>query len=254
MAESKRQLSPLPGHGAVVEAFCDWLTKAVAPPPGWRVHAFVRAGRQRKDPATLILAKGGQLRHFRFAEQRDLSVPGSMRASVYAACDGFCRMPALGKPELEDVWAALCSLAQVLADQDDRDEAREWVEGCMAIAQSVNGITFEPSGRYDALQFLRRRPVFTRRAAFELGDPSVPPDKIVRPALVIDNAGPYWLRALELATYVRHVVGVHTSQSTLDARVAEVGVGREHFEVRRGKEHPELVLYRLSEHYRESSK
>ena len=62
---------------------------------------------------------------------------------------------------------------------------------------------------------------------------------MIRPALVVDNAGPRWIRSAELATYVRHVVGVGPiSQSTLDARVAEVGVERERFEVRRGRHHP----------------
>ena len=127
---NKRKLADLPGHGTTAERRPCVADPGAQPAAGLEGEGFERAGRQRRDPATLRLrnAEGGQVA-YRFTEQRELATAGSLRAAVYAACDGVCRVPSLTKPELEDVWAALCMLGEVLANQDDRDEAREWVEG-----------------------------------------------------------------------------------------------------------------------------
>jgi hypothetical protein len=245
---TKRVLPSLPGHGATLGELREWLTKALAPPPGYLVVEFERAGRLRGDPCKLTLdAPGGGRVSFRWHEQRELWSAGSIRASVYSQCDGLLRVPALTKPELEDIWAALCMLAQVLVDQDDRDETREWLAGFMAAAEPENGITLTPAGRDDALAALRARKQFTRRAALEMSDPTIDPRIPARPVVVVDSADKSrWVRAGELATYVRHVIGVTPlAQSTLDARIAEIDGQRERIEIRRGGWHPKVVLYRL---------
>jgi hypothetical protein len=247
---TKRTLPPLPGHGHTLTELRDWLTTALAPPPGYLVTAFERAGRLRPDPCTLTLdAPGGGRVTYRWSEQRELWSASGLRASVYAQCDGLLRVPPLSKAELEDVWAALCMLAQVLVDQDDRDETREWLGGFLAVAEVLNGVTLAPTGRADALAALRGRGQFTRRAAMEMGDPTVDPRALLRPVVLIDSAdAARWVRAGELATYLRHVVGVTIAQTTLDARVGEIGGKRERMERRTGgTRHPAIVLYRLPE-------
>ena len=54
-----------------------------------------------------------------------------------------------------------------------------------------------------------------------------------------------WVRVGELATYVRHLIGVSIAQGTLDARVGEIGGERQRIEVRRADGHAAMVLYRL---------
>jgi hypothetical protein len=210
---------------------------------------FERAGRMRGDPCKLTLeAPGGGRVSYRWNEQRDLWSAASLRASVYSQCDGHLRVPALSKAELEDIWAALCSLAQVLVDQDERDETREWLGGFLAVAEPLNGVTLTPAGATDAVAALRARGQFTRRAAMEMGDPAVDPRKLFRPVVVIDSAdASQWVRSGELATYVRHVVGVTPlAQTTLDSRMAEIGGKRKLMERRTGDgRHPAFVLYRL---------
>jgi hypothetical protein len=247
---TKRVLPPLPGHGATLGELRDWLTEALAPAPGYRVIEFERAGRHRADPCKLTLdAPGGGRVSFRWNEQRELWSAGSIRATFYAQCDGQLRVPALSKGELEDIWAALCSLAQVLVDQDERDETCEWVAGFIAAAETENGITFTPAGRADAVAALCCRKQFTRRAALELSDPTIDPRIPARPVVVIDTVdSSRWVRAGELATYVRHVIGATPlAQGTLDARIGEIGGRREFIEIRRGGWHPKVVLYRFPE-------
>jgi hypothetical protein len=244
---TKRVLPALPGHGATLGELRDWLTAALSPPPGYGVNDFERAGRLRGDPCKLTLsAPGGGEVWFRWNEQRELWSAGSLRASVYAQCDGLLRVPNLSRAELEDVWAALCMLAQVLVDQDDRDEMREWLVGFVAAGSNLNGITFTPAGRANALAVLRKRDRFTRRAAVELSDPMADPLHLIRPVVVIDSEdSTRWVCALELATYLRHVVGVTIAQPTLDARVGEIGGSRERYEAQLLHGHVALVLYRL---------
>src|SRR4051812_37657875 len=99
-SKSKRRLGELPDHGTGLREVREWLTTAIGPRPGYRVEEFIRAGRQRRDPCTLVLSTpdGGRVR-FRFPEQRELSVAGSLRAAVHAYSDGLCHVPALSKAE-----------------------------------------------------------------------------------------------------------------------------------------------------------
>jgi hypothetical protein len=246
---TRRILSGLPGHGATLGEVRDWLTAALGPPPGYAVAEFTRAGRQRGDPCRLTLeAPGGGRVSFRWNEQRELASASSLRASLYSQCDGLLRMASLSKAELEDVWAALCSLALVLTEQDERDEMAEWLAGFLAVADPLTGYTLTPAGRPDALAAIRERTRFTRRTALELSDPQIDPSTVAHPTVVVDRAdGSRWIRASELATYVRHVIGVGIAQGTLDARIGEIDARRVPIEVRVGKWHPKLVLYQLPE-------
>ena len=97
-----------------VEGLRDWLSLAFRPAPGWRVHAFDRAGRQKNDPCTLTLSNGRERATYRFDNQRDLySTP---RVAVHSVSDGALRMPHLTATEIEDLWAALTRLGQVLSE------------------------------------------------------------------------------------------------------------------------------------------
>lgn len=250
MSTTTRKLPPLPGHGTTLGDLRQWLTTALGPPPGYILQDFTRAGRQKTDPCELVLeAPGGGRVAYRFNEQRELSTPSSLRAAIAAVTDSLCRVPALTRSEQEDIWIGLCALAEVLVQQDDRDEMRDWLEGFLRTAAHINGLTFEPEGQFDALLALQRRRLFTRAAALALSDPNIAPEQKTRPVVVHDGkTSRLWVRAGELATYLRHVVGTGPMpQSALDGRMAEVGADRMYFEKRIEEKHPHAVLYQLPE-------
>ena len=246
---AERALSWLPAYEAPLSEWRDWLTGALRLTGGLRVEDFIRNGRQRTDGCSLVLTlPDGKRRSFALGEQRHLMALTSQRVTLIGATDGLVRMPALSKAESEDVWAALVTLATVASDQSKDDETREWIERFLGVVQVQTGSTMRPNGRFDALRFLKSRPLFNRWSALTLEDSSVGPERKNRPVLLLDReTGERWVRAAEVATFVRHCVGAPPiSQATLDGRMGVIGVKRVVYEVRRDDEHPRVVLYRLA--------
>ena len=252
-APKKRLLPWLPDWGTHArEPLRDWLTQALCHRAGDRILAFTRHGRQKSDGCELLLEQaGGARRAFDLGPQGGLQSPTSMKAALASASDGYLRLKAPSNAEKEDVWIALCSLAKVLVDQDDRDETHDWVAGHCKTAVIERDLTFEPEERFDTLEALKARPEFTRQAAHNLSDVTLrlKNSQLVRPTLIVDSVTDReWIRAGELATYVRHVVGAGPlSQSTLDGRMSAIGAERHALEEREGKAHPRIVLYLLPE-------
>lgn len=225
----------------------DWLTRAFRPPEGYHVQSFERAGRDMRDPCSLIVANGRDSTTYRFAKQGDLC--RSPRVTVFSVTDGKLRVPHLTASEVEDVWACLCLLGQVLTEWDETDETTKWLEQMIGVTMPIQGFTLAPDGRYDALMALRRAGEFTRSDALALVRPGTEDTHFQqRPARLVDvTTGDQWVRAGETACYVRWVCGVEPlSHGMLRARLQEIGVVGRLFEDHRGV-HPKANLYQLSD-------
>lgn len=230
-----------------IESLRDWLSMAFRPPPGWKVHAFERTGRGKGDPCTLTITSGRERRTYRFDNQRELyTMP---RVAVLAISDGNLRMPHLTGTEVEDLWAALCRLGQVLSEYDDRHETGKWLEQLVKASAPLLGHTLVPDHRHDALMAIRSAGEFVKSDALAM----VRSDDNgagwhQRPLRFVDKqTGEQFVRAAESIAFVRWVVGAEPlSPSTFRARLAEVGVESKHFEDYRPP-HPKALLYRLTE-------
>lgn len=247
---TEKERNWLPDYGADLPTWREWLTKMMGPADGFRIEDFVRHGRQRNDACELVVvAPGGKRLRFEIAEQRFLSTPGSLRATVAGVTDGLVRPGQLSKPELEDVWMALVTLATVTANQDLKSEARDWVEQFEEAAERITGHTLEPPGRVDALsRLVRYHARFERLAALAYADADVPPRDKPRPALLVDSAevGVRWARVGEFACFLRHVIGTGSmSQPTIDGRLSQLDIARVFFEERALGGKVKADLYRL---------
>lgn len=245
---AERTLLKLCDHGSPVEDFRHWLTHGLNPAQGWKVHKFLRHGRQRTDSCELVLVgPNAEQRFFEIPEQKLLSTPASLRSTLVGATDGLLRPERLTQAELEDIWIVLVELATVTANQSKKDEAREWLE--QTIEQTdTNGLadfTMTASGRVKTLEALLARNRFDWLAARRLADPSEinPP----RPGLLVDaQTGERWMRVGEVAVFWRHVIGVgEMSQPTIDGRLGAIGVRRHEYPFRSLGGTRRVRLYRI---------
>jgi hypothetical protein len=244
-ARPRGKLPYLPDEPEAV-ALCDWLTLAFRPPEGWRVVGFERPGRDRNDPASLLLRNGRDARAYRFKQQGDLVM--RLRSTVAAVSDGWLRMPHLTAGETEDVWMALCQLGVVQTEWDERAETTKWVEQLVRASLPLAGHTLVPDGRHAGLMALKHAGEFTRVDALAMGRPGEVEGHQQRPARFIDaQTSEQWVRAGETAAYVRWVLGVEPlSGATLRARLSEIGVTGRLFEDYHPP-HPKLNLYQLTD-------
>lgn len=245
----KGTLPHLPSRDGALSELREWLTRAFAPPDGYRFEGFERHGRRLSDPAWVTLSSptGGEVR-FRFPEQRALAKPANLRSSVVSITDGLCRMGPVTSPEAQDVWVALCSVAHIAAQQDEVEEFREQLDSFMRVTTPETRYTLEPSGLWDALLGLQAASVFEPRHAKLMASEVDDHHWDRRPIRLIDaKTSVIWVRVLELATYLRHVIGLQLGHGFLDGRMSEIGAVRQTFEARKGNAHPRLSLYRLPE-------
>jgi len=245
----KGAIPHLPKRDAPISEWRDWLTRAFAMPKGYRFDKLERHGRRLANPATItFLTPAGGRVSFEFPEQRGLARGANLRATVVSVTDGLCRMPHLSNPECSDVWVALCSLATVLLEQDERDETRDWIEKFLAICKIEDKRTLEPAGRYDTLTTLKDHGNFERRDAQALLAPPSRAWDWTTPILVLDSVtGRRWIRVAELACYVRHVIGTSLGDGVLDGRLIHLGAQRLTYESRNGAKHPRISFYLLPE-------
>lgn len=230
------------------EILREWLSLAFRPRPDWRVHDFHRQGRQKTDPCSIVFRNGRDQHAYRFNRQGDLW-GGQLRSVVIAAGDGNLRMPHLTGSEVEDVWAALCQLGQVLTEYDECDETRKWIEMLLDDSVALEGWTLVPDARHDGLMAMKNHGQFTRADALALVRSDIQQRQLMRrPVRFIDvQTGEQWVRAGEAATHLRYVQGVEPlPHTTLRARLNEIGVSPKHFEDYRPP-HPKLTLYQLTE-------
>lgn len=230
-----------------------WLTLAFRPPRGWRVSGFERMGRDKADAARLLLVNGRENKAFRFDAQRELMK--EPRATVTSVADGWLKMPHLTPGEVEDVWAALCTLGRVMTEHDDAQEAREWIEQMLPATIPLTGHTLVPDGRHAALMAIKQAGEFSKSDAMSLLRPGEDSRYQQRPTRFVDaQTGEQWLRVGETATFVRWVVGVEPlPHKALRARLYEIGIVARLFEDYHAP-HPKAQLYGLPEAFIEGLK
>lgn len=232
-----------------VEDLRAWLTGALCPRPGWRIHEFERTSvDDLAQPCTLIVANGREIRRYRFRSQHELASAGRLEVAVPAITKGELRPPHLNprSGEGHDIWTALCRMAHVLVEQHEEEQAREWMESLLDVARTLEGFSFaDAAERRDALMALHKAPQFTRLDALVICKrPDEPWPRT--PLCMIDRiSADLWVRAGEAATFLRHIIGVSPLRDkTLEARWREVGIERRHFEDRRSP-HPKAKLFRV---------
>ncbi len=119
-SRTERTLDYLPDYGKPLSAWRRLADRRSDPRRWIRILDFTRHGRERDDGCDLVvLAPGGKHLRFSIREQRRLSSSASLRATIVGATDGLVRPRSLSKPELEDIWTGLVTLATVTACQDD---------------------------------------------------------------------------------------------------------------------------------------
>jgi hypothetical protein len=222
-----------------------WLTLAFRPPQGWSVAGVERAGREETDPCALIVQNGREAKRFRFAQQRKLAT--TPRQAALAVSDGWLAVPHLTAGEVEDVWAALCTLGRVLSEHDEIDEMRASIESMLPATAPLSGHSLVPDGRHEALMAIKQAGQFMKGDALQLLRGAE--DRYQqRPLRFLDSqTGEQWLRVGETATYLRWVLGIEPlSPATMRARLVEIGVVGKLFEDYRPP-HPKLRLLQLTE-------
>jgi hypothetical protein len=218
------------------------------PKPGWRIDNFIRHGRDRADTCELeLVGPGGARRRFEISEQRLLSTPTALRATLTSATDGLIQPGSLVKSELEDTWVALVTIASVTANQSLKGEAGVWLAEAERAAEPIVDRTFEPVGRLDAIQALKHRDQFDSMRAKQYSDPDLIGPR-PHPAVLIDSqTGERWMRVGEVAAFLRHVIGIQTSSQTrIDGRLAGAGAERKLFTAKNANGRTEKAdVYRL---------
>lgn len=167
-----------------------------------------------------------------FDRARDAFEPVVLKRRVVLATDGQSAPPTFKKPEAEDVAVKLIRLANVAADADDRDEARDWTGRFLArhehrIADVADFST--PHGRYEVLSIIRAgRAAVVRDVETE--------------ALLVSVS--------EMARFVRAEAGSPISWDTLHSRLSEVGwkhLGEVEQRQPKGRERAKAHLYAVAQ-------
>ena len=224
-----------------------WLNLAFNPRNGAEFDNIVRHGRGLSDPADVIFrAPAGNVLTYRFPEQRALAKPTNLRSSIVALTDGMCRPPHMTPAEAGDVWAMICTVAAVDAEQDAVADFAEDLEHYLRVCETEGRYSLTQPYRYDALLALRARGTFERRHASLMASVTDEHQWTRRPIMLIDKATKdRWIRVGELGVYLRHVVSMQLGRGMLDGRMAELGHQRFAYEERRGADHPKASLYQL---------
>jgi hypothetical protein len=230
-----------------IEQLRDWLTLAFRPPVGWRVESFERAGTKRDQPCSLMVINGREHRKYRFRAQGDLMT--RLRVTVASVSSGVLRMSHLTASEAEDVWSALCMLGRVLDEQDEPEQARDWMRQLLNVTRPLTGYSLTREMRHDALMKLKQLGEFGLLDALAIKRAPLEPWSKHPVRLVDEETDEQWLRAGEAVTVLRHIIGVEPlAHGMLRARFAEIGVRWHRMEDRRPP-HPKLTMYRVPEEF-----
>ena len=162
----KGTLPRLP-EGRDVDELRRWLTRAFRPDGGWCFDTFERPTTDPNDGCSITFRNGRDIVNYRFKHQADL-MGTRLRSMVLSISKGELAVPHLTGSEIEDVWAALCTLGSVLTEYDERDEMRKWVEQMLAATIPLNDHSLVPDSRWDTLMAIRAQGEFTKPDALAL--------------------------------------------------------------------------------------
>ena len=201
--------SPPPAPGAPAGELAAWLTAALglgADP----VVGVTRFGRDAEARLVVNLRSGERVTFERSADvfHADMLARGViLRTSAV--------VPPYQRGDVHHLASAIVRLADVAADTDDRDEARDWGSTFLDDAQPLTGHNMStPTGRYAALCALR-----DHRSA----EPEYAATPAERSAVVVDATGERLVRCTDFVAHVRALVVRPLPERTLYSRMTEVG-------------------------------
>lgn len=218
-----------PDHYADVGAIRDYLTVAAGLPEHWHVQDACRLGQWGSDAMTLTIRTPGKEPDVtvRFDAQREAAKPATLHQAISAATRGRSRMKYPTPGQACDFFGMCCALAEVMENSTVADETQDWLDEFVTHTWEITGHSLiDTAKRYDGLgelcQVAFERLEAQRYLRGDLDDKDLP-------RLLIDTRTKVrWIRVGDLATYIRHVIGIKggVSQTTLDARLREIGVQR----------------------------
>ena len=202
-----------PPAGAGHDELKAWSTVAIglgADP----IETEIRFGRH-EDARVVITLKSGQ--RIVFDRQADVVDAPTLRRRIIIATGAS--IPHYGSADVQTIATVLMRLAEVAADDDDRDEALEWAHSFLTAAQRniIDVATLAtPAGRYEALSALANWKPPADLAPYT---PAAERAVIVRDA----QTGARLVRTNDLAAHVRGMTGRPVSWGALNSRMREIG-------------------------------
>jgi hypothetical protein len=202
-----------PAPGASREELVAWSTVALGL-GGDPIDTGVRFGRHEDARMVLTLKSG---RRIVFDRQADAFDAPTLRRRVIIATGAS--IPHYLSADVQTIATTLLRLAETAAEDDDRDEAREWATTFLTVAER-NTVYVEtlrtPAGKYEALSKL----VNWRPPA------DVPPYAPRAESAIIvrdSETGMRIVRTSDVAAHVRGEMGRPIGWGTLHARLIEIG-------------------------------
>ena len=203
-----------PDAGATHEELAGWLTAAL----GLGADPVAKVERYgRHEDSRLVILLSATATRITFDRAGDVFDPARLVRRVVLATGAT--LPSYGKADAQAIATAIVRVAETLADDDDRGEAREWGRTFLSAAapNEVTVSTFAtPAGRWEALCALARH-----KPPIDL-PPYAPAAE--RSALILDgHSGDRMVRTSDVGAHVRGIAGRPISWASLHGRMSEVG-------------------------------
>lgn len=206
--------SSAPGPEAGPDQLAAWLTVVLALGAD-PVASATRYGRHDDARMVLTLDSGQRIVFDRAADAFDARV--IVRRVMIAT---GVQVPPYSYPDAVQIAGAILRLAEIAAEDDDREEAAEWAHRFLSDAE---GNTFDvgelatPAGRYEAITNLMRWR--SPQDVLPLGIAGIGERSII----VRDGAtGDKYIRVSDFAAHVR-ALGTRLQWGTLHSRMVEIG-------------------------------
>jgi hypothetical protein len=204
--------SPPPDAGASREHVTAWLTVALALGAD-PVDSVERYGLSEDARMVVILKSKRRVTFERAADAFD-----ARRLERIIVLATGAKLPHYAAKDTADIAGAMVRAAHTLAEDDCRDEAREWARTFMHVAQDnaieVHGLG-TPAGRYEALSVLAE----WNAPQDDYG--RTPPAR--RAPIVVDAVdGTRWVRTSDVGAHVRSE-GARIGWGALHSRMVEIG-------------------------------
>lgn len=194
-----------PAAGAALPDLLKYLTAALRLPAGQEIEAVQRFGRSRDARLVVVLQDG----RITFERQADALDHRRLVQTVVMAVPG-ADTPTLNAAEALAVGRTLMRAAELLADDDDRQEVHEWTVRYLGAVELETIDLTGPAGRYAMASVLRDA---TRRAVRD------------------EATGDLYVSTFDFKRFIRDEFGLAVDWRRFTGRVAELGwdhLGKKH--------------------------
>lgn len=201
-----------PGADTGETALAAWVTVALGL-GGDPIAGVIRYGKHEDARMVLSLRSGQRIV---FDRQADAFDAATLRRRLIIATGAT--IPHYQSADVQTIATALMRLGEVVAEDDDRAEAREWASSFLVVAER-NMIDVAslgtPAGRWEALSVLARW-----EAPADLPPYALAAERAV---IVRDATGKRLVRTSDVAAHVRGQTGRPISWPSLHSRMVEIG-------------------------------